>query len=250
MLFRLQGFPDAFLVIDRLVLSRARSACTRGCGTSTSEPTSSGMRSTRRRERESVSVNRPQLAKTRRDDAQCIGLVMKGGYGEVFNTAPQLVDDGRLRRRSSGLAPGRSELVFRSVPPSTSCSTASALAAELPVHVQLQRLESDGLPDALESYDGMSQRIAGWYAITRHGTGRLDGFDTARAGDGRRPAQGGGPGRSAQAQPAGRRDGRGGRDAGAWRRAAADRCALRHRGAAAGHRGARAALEAAPGGGK
>ena len=99
-------------------------------------------------------------------------------------TAPQLevvpMMGGYVADRQV-LAPGRSELVFRSVPPvDVVLYGLSALAAELPVHVQLQRLESDGLPDALESYDGMSQRIAGWYAITRHGTGRLDELDTAR----------------------------------------------------------------------
>ncbi|MEC8651224.1 MAG: carboxypeptidase-like regulatory domain-containing protein, partial [Planctomycetota bacterium] len=186
-LFRLQGFPDAFLVIDRLVL----------------EPGQVGLHPRMRdldlgayifryeiypvdENGQSVSVNRPQLAKiTRRDGAQqYIGLVMKGGYGEVFNTAPQLevvpMMGGYVADRQV-LAPGRSELVFRSVPPvDVVLYGLSALAAELPVHVQLQRLESGGLPDALESYDGMSQRIAGWYAITRHGTGRLDELDTAR----------------------------------------------------------------------
>ena len=48
------------------------------------------------------------------------------------------------------------------------------------MHVRLQRLESGDLPDSLEAYDGMSQRIAGWYNITRHGSGRLDELDTAR----------------------------------------------------------------------
>ena len=185
--FRLQGFPDAFLVVDRLVL----------------EPGQVGVHP-RLQELDlgayiyrfeiypvdengaSVSVNRPQLAKvTRRDGRQqYIGLVMKGGYGEVFNTTPELevvpmmggyVADTQL------LVPGRSELVFRRVPPvDVVLHGLSALAGDLPVHVQLQRLENVGLPDSLEAYDSMSQRIAGWYSVTRHGAGRLDELDTAR----------------------------------------------------------------------
>ena len=185
--FRLQGFPDAFLVVDRLVL----------------EP---GQVSVHPRLQEldlgayiyrfeiypvdengaSVSVNQPQLAKiTRRDGRQqYIGLVMKGGYGEVFNTTPELEVvpmAGGYVADTQVLVPGRSELVFQRVPPvDVVLHGLSALAGDLPVHVQLQRLEKGDLPDSLEAYDGMSQRIAGWYSITRHGTGRLDELDTAR----------------------------------------------------------------------
>ena len=185
--FRLQGFPDAFLVVDRLVI----------------EPGKVGLHPRLQdldlgayifrfeiypvdENGQSVSVNRPQLAKvTRRDGTQqYIGLVMKGGYGEVFNTAPQLEVVpmmGGYMADTQVLAPGRSELVFRSVPPvDIVLYGLSALASELPVHVQLQQVETGELPDSLDSFDGMSKRLSGWYAITRHGTGRLDELDTAR----------------------------------------------------------------------
>lgn len=185
--FRLQGFPDAFLVVDRLVLEPGQVAVHPRL-----KELDLGAYIYRfeiypvDQNGESVSVNRPQLAKvTRRDGRQqYIGLVMKGGYGEVFNTAPELEVVpmmGGYVADTQVLAPGRSELVFQRVPPvDVVLQGLSALAGDLPVHVQLQRLENGDLPDSLEAYDGMSQRIAGWYRITRHGTGRLDELDTAR----------------------------------------------------------------------
>ena len=185
--FRLQGFPDAFLVIDRLVL----------------KPGQIGLHPRMQdldlgayifrfeiypvdENGQGLSVNRPQLAKIMRRDGtqQFIGLVMKGDYGEVFNTAPQLevmpMMNGYVADKQI-LAPGRSELVFRSVPPvDVVLHGLSALAQEVPVHVQLQQVELDGRPESLEAFDGMSKRIAGWYDKTRHGTGRLDEVDTAR----------------------------------------------------------------------
>ncbi len=185
--FRLQGFPDAFLVVDRLVI----------------EPGQLGLHPRLRdvdlgayiyrfeiypvdENGNPVSVNRPQLTKiTRRDGTQqFLGLVMKGQFGEVFNTAPQLevlpmmtgyVADDQV------LAPGRSELVFRRVPPvDVVLHGLSALAGELPTQVVLERLELGGRPATLDAVDGMSQRIAGWYARAAFSTGELNELDTAR----------------------------------------------------------------------
>ncbi len=63
----------------------------------------------------------------------------------------------------------------------------SALAQGVSTQVVLERLELDGRPSELESFDGMSRRIAGWYARAKYSAGLLDEMDTARVrvtGDG------------------------------------------------------------------
>jgi len=187
--FRLQGYPEAFLVIDRVVL----------------EPGQVGIHPRLQdldlgsyifrfeiypvdQNGEPVSVNKPQLTKiTRRDGSQqFLGLVMKGDFGEVFNTSPQLevlpMMNGYVAD-TQVLSPGRSELVFRRVPPvDVVLYGLSAMTDGLPTHVLLERLEMDGRPETLEAFDGMSKRISGWYARAKYTLARLDDMDTARVG--------------------------------------------------------------------
>ena len=185
--FRLQGFPDPFLVIDRFVL----------------EPGQVDLHPRLRdldlgayifrfeihpvdQNGQPVGVDRPQLTKITRADGseQFLGLVMKGQYGEVFNTSPKLevlpmmagyVADNQV------LAPGRSELVFRQVPPvDVVLPGLSAMAQGVHTQVVLERLEMNGRPTELEAFDGMSKRIAGWYARAKYSAAMLGEQDAAR----------------------------------------------------------------------
>jgi hypothetical protein len=78
--------------------------------------------------------------------------------------------------------------VFQRVPPvDVVLSGLSAMAQGVPIQVVLERLELDGRPGELEAFDGMSKRIAGWYARAKYSSGMLDELDTARVrvtGDG------------------------------------------------------------------
>ena len=192
--FRLQGYPDPFLVVDRLVVTP-------------------GLNDLHPRLRDldlgayifrfeiypvdengqSVAVDRPQLTKITRKDGteQFIGLVMKGDFGEVFNTSPQLevlpMMQGYVAENQI-LVPGRSELVFKRIPPvDVILGGLSAMAQGVRTQVLLERLNMDGRPSELEAFDGMSKRIAGWYARAKYSSAILDERDTAQfnvSGDG------------------------------------------------------------------
>jgi hypothetical protein len=192
--FRLQGYPDAFLTVAGLVIQPGQvdvHARLRDLDLGSSifrfevHPVDENG--------QSVSVDRPQLTKVTRADGtqQFLGLVMKGRFGEVFHTAPRLevlpMMEGYVAENQV-LAPGRSELVFQRVPPvDVVLSGLSAMAQGVPIQVVLERLELDGRPGELEAFDGMSKRIAGWYARAKYSSGMLDELDTARVrvtGDG------------------------------------------------------------------
>lgn len=184
--FRLQGYPEPFLVIDHLVV----------------EPGWVGVHPRMQdldlnahifrfeihpvdENGESVRINRPQLTKiTRRDGTeQFIGLAFKGVVGEVLHTSPQLevmpLMAGYLAEKQV-LAPGRNELVFRSIPPvHLVFAGLSAMAREVPTRVVLVRQDMGSHPDSLAAFDDMSERVAGWYTRAPFTTSLLDEFDTA-----------------------------------------------------------------------
>ena len=79
------------------------------------------------------------------------------------------------------LSPGRSELVYRAIPPiDLHLPGLYSMAQGVSVQVVLERLEMNGLPDQLESFDGMSRRISGWYRKAKYSASMLDERDTAR----------------------------------------------------------------------
>jgi len=187
--FRLQGYPDAFLRVDSIVL----------------EPGQTGLHPRLRdldlgayiyrfevypvdQNGQPVEVDRPQLAKITRPggEQQFVGLVMKGSFGEVYSTQPQL----EVRPMMTGylaetqvLSAGRSELVFQQIPPvELVFAGLSNLAGDLTTRVILERMELDGRPEQLEAFDGMSKRIAGWYARAKFSSALLDSSDMATLG--------------------------------------------------------------------
>lgn len=185
--FRLQGFPDAFLEVPGLVIDpgqvdvhpRLRDLDL-GAYLFRYEifPVDENG--------EPVSVNRPQLTKITRanGDEQFIGLVMKGASGEIISTSPQIevfpMCTGYVAEPQV-ISAGRAEIVFRSIPPvDIVLPGLSAVAPDINVQVVLERLELDGRPEQLDAFDGMSKRIAGWYARSRYSAGMLDANDTAR----------------------------------------------------------------------
>ena len=185
--FRLQGYPEPFLRIDGLVV----------------QPGQQGIHPRLRdldlgsyiyrfeihpvdENGEPVEVDRPQLSKVTRTsgEQQWIGLVMTGRFGEVFSTTPRLevfpMATGFVADRQV-LAPGRSEVVFRRIPPvDLLLSGLFAMSDDVPVQVVLERLELDGLPERLDGFDGMSKRISGWYARAKYSAAMLAPTDTAR----------------------------------------------------------------------
>mgnify|MGYP001329527764 CR=1 FL=1 len=131
---------------------------------------------------ETTVTSEPKVTRPTGED-QFIGLVMKGQFGEVFNTQPQL----EVLPMMSGyaaetqvLSPGRSELVFRRIPPvEVVLGGLSGLANDVSVRVVLERMDLNGRPEQLDAFDGMSKRIAGWYARAKYSAAMLDQADTA-----------------------------------------------------------------------
>jgi hypothetical protein len=184
--FRLQGYPDAFLRVDGLVV----------------EPGQVGLHPQLTdldlgaylyrfeiypvdQNGQPVSVDRPQLTKVTRPsgESQFVGLVMKGPFGEVFNTQPQLEVLPMMSGYAADtqvLAAGRSELVFRRIPPvEVVLGGLGGLANDVQAQVVLERVDLNGRPEQLDAFDGMSKRIAGWYARAKYSAAMLDQDDTA-----------------------------------------------------------------------
>ncbi len=186
LVFRLQGFPDPFLRFDQLVVEPGQVGV---------HPRLAGLdlgASIYRFEihpvdqsGQPVDVNRPQLAKLTRGngEAMFVGLVMKGSFGEVFSTTPKLevlpMCEGYVAERQV-LAAGRSELLFRAVPPvEVVLPGLHAMAGSVPVRVVLERLNRHDLPEQLDTFDGMSERIADWYTRVRYSSAMLTALDVA-----------------------------------------------------------------------
>lgn len=184
--FRMDGFPDEFLKVQGLVV----------------EP---GMRDTHPRLQDidlsrylfrfevravdqfgaEVSLNRPQLAKLQKDDGseQFIGLSLRGNRGEVFSTQARLevfpMAEGYLAEPQV-LSAGRSDLVFQKVPPvQLQVAGITALAGTVPVRVAVERTDLGGRPDRLESFDGTSRRLSGWYRWSRYSSATVSPQDVA-----------------------------------------------------------------------
>ncbi len=184
--FRLQGYPDPFLRIDHLVLLPGQHGLhPRLCDLDLGAYIFRFEIHPVDENGQPVEVDRPQLTRVTRSDGrqQWIGLVMKGRVGEVFSTTQQLevlpMATGYVADRQV-LAPGRSEVVYRRVPPvELTFAGLAALSADVEVQVLLERLELDGRPQELESFDGMSKRIANWYARARFTSATLGVDDQA-----------------------------------------------------------------------
>jgi len=185
--FRLLGYPDPFLRIDSVVIA---------AGQNDIHPRLRDLNLGAYIFRfeihpvdqngQPVSLDRPQLTKVMRQDGtqQWVGLAMKGTFGEVFSTTPQLevfpMCTGYVADRQM-IGPGRSEIVYRRIPPVDLVFTGLAgMSLDVPVMVILERLELDDLPQQLDSFDGASKRMSGWYARAKYSVGMLDAQDTAR----------------------------------------------------------------------
>ena len=136
---------------------------------------------------EPVVVDRPMLARLTHQDGRksWVGLAMRGESSEVFSAMPQL----EVFPMASGfvaepqvLAPGRSEVVYRSLPAvEVTLAGVSAISQGLSVSVVLEQLDRGALPSSLgEGFDNISIRMAKWYERSLTSTSTLKQDDTAR----------------------------------------------------------------------
>jgi hypothetical protein len=87
------------------------------------------------------------------------------------------------------LSPGRSEIRFLAIPPlDLQVTGLRQLVGANQVQLLMEQTAGPGMPDQLETWDGGSNRISGWYQKGRYAAAMLGVGDVARftlTGDGR-----------------------------------------------------------------